>query len=452
MDYFEEPKIYTVSQVTSIIKTLIEFEPELMNIIVEGEVSNWKLRGPHAYFLLKDEDAVINCVMFGAAYRTRNIEDGYHVRIFGRIGVYEKRGQYQLYCDQIQLISRMGLLYQRFEQLKNKLAKEGIFNKSKKKIPQFPKRIGIITSRDSAAFQDILRVISKKYPLVELYLFHTSVQGKEAVLEISQALKAADDYSLDLLILARGGGSIEDLWAFNEEEVVRSAFNLKTPLITGVGHEIDRTLVDLVADKIAPTPTGAANAAVPDSKEIIYQLGSFVNTMVHRFNAKTRSIDSSLEREYKALKRNSPNQLLLKKAEELENKYLELNRAFERKILNLTYHLSRNLEILRRIPIKSNIQIMLEKFKDRMFQVSKALGIRLVDLEKTLSSLNKNLMILRPTKPLEKGFAIVRKNGKIASATKLSEGDLVTIEFKDGIVESLIEKIMRSGRQRNALF
>ncbi|MDN5338219.1 MAG: exodeoxyribonuclease large subunit [Thermotogaceae bacterium] len=312
-DYFREPVIYKVSQITSKIKELLETDPELIDVVVEGEVSNWKIRGDHAYFVLKDEEAVLNCVMFGAVHRARNIEDGFHVLAYGRIGVYEKRGQYQLYCEQIQVVSKVGLLYQRYEELKNKLRKEGIFDKPKKVIPVFPKRIGVITSRDSAAYRDIYKVISKRYPLVEIYLFHTSVQGKEALVEIPKALKIADKYSLDLLILARGGGSIEDLWAFNEEVVVKSAFNLKTPLITGVGHEIDTTLVDFVADLRAPTPTGAASAAVPDIEELRHRLDLLLKNILSKLIAKLRMLDDLIKKDYRILVRNSPEQILLKK-------------------------------------------------------------------------------------------------------------------------------------------
>ncbi|HEW92943.1 MAG TPA: exodeoxyribonuclease VII large subunit [Thermotogaceae bacterium] len=448
--YFEEPKIYTVSQLTSIIKAMLESASELINVIVEGEISNWKLRGSHAYFILKDEGAIVNCVMFGAAYKTRDIKDGFYVRVFGRIGVYEKRGQYQLYCDHIQVVSKIGLLYQKFEELKNKLRSEGVFAKPKKEIPSFPKKIGVITSRDSAAFRDILKIISKKYPLVEIYLFHTSVQGKEAIIEIPKALELADDYSLDLLILARGGGSIEDLWAFNEEKVVRSVFSLKTPLITGVGHEIDTTLVDFVADKIAPTPTGAANIAVPDIKDLNNQLHSFLDTGILRLGNRLKMIANLLERDYRILIRNSPQQILVKKSEELEKSFQELMRVFEKKVENLSQRFSRYSEILKRISVRSDIEMFSENLENRIDQLFKLVKSKIIDLTKTLDSTLKNLEALEPTKPLRRGFAIIRKSGKIADISDLVEGDHVTIEFKDGIAKSVIEKVsIRDGTKQN---
>ncbi|MDI3472936.1 MAG: exodeoxyribonuclease large subunit [Thermotogaceae bacterium] len=441
-DYFREPVIYKVSQITSKIKELLETDPELIDVVVEGEVSNWKIRGDHAYFVLKDEEAVLNCVMFGAVHRARNIEDGFHVLAYGRIGVYEKRGQYQLYCEQIQVVSKVGLLYQRYEELKNKLRKEGIFDKPKKVIPVFPKRIGVITSRDSAAYRDIYKVISKRYPLVEIYLFHTSVQGKEALVEIPKALKIADKYSLDLLILARGGGSIEDLWAFNEEVVVKSAFNLKTPLITGVGHEIDTTLVDFVADLRAPTPTGAASAAVPDIEELRHRLDLLLKNILSKLIAKLRMLDDLIKKDYRILVRNSPEQILLKKSEELEKNFKDLLKAFEKKLENLSHETLRYSEILKRVGLHNRIELYSENLKNRIKQLFRLENSVLIDSERRLESTLKNLKALKPTKPLERGFAIVRKSGKIVNASKLSEGDNVTIEFIDGKAKSTIEKVI----------
>lgn len=450
VDYFGEPIIYKVSQITSKIKELLETDPELMDVVVEGEISNWKIRGGHAYFVLKDEEAVLNCVMFGAIHRARNIEDGFHVLAYGKIGVYEKRGQYQLYCEQIQVVSKVGLLYQKYEELKKKLREEGVFDKPKKIIPTFPKRIGVITSRDSAAYRDIYKIISKRYPLVEIYLFHTSVQGKEALVEIPRALKIADEYSLDLLILARGGGSIEDLWAFNEEVVVKSAFNLKTPLITGVGHEIDTTLVDFVADLRAPTPTGAASAAVPDIEELKHRLNLLLKNGISKLTDKLRRLDDLIKRDYRILVRNSPRQILLKKSDELERAFNDLLKAFESKVENLSHKTLRYSEILRRIGLHQKIEMYSENLKNKIKQLYRFESSTIVDSEKQLESILKNLKALKPTKPLERGFAIVRKSGKIVNASKLSEGDNITIEFIDGKAKSTVQKvIMQNDMQQN---
>ena len=262
----------TISEINRIIKFTIESNYELRNVYLKGEISNLKYHGRgHLYFSLKDENSKISAVMFN--YKSSNMnfnpKDGDAVLVHGRISVYESSGSYQIYVDSMEL-DGIGNLYVLFEQLKQKLSKEGLFDLShKKKIKRVPRKIGVITAPSGAAVRDIISTINKRFPMTEIYLFPTLVQGENAASNIVKMIKLANTYDdIDTIILGRGGGSIEDLWAFNEEIVARAIYDSRIPIISGVGHEIDFTISDFVSDLRAPTPTGAAILAVPDINEV----------------------------------------------------------------------------------------------------------------------------------------------------------------------------------------
>ena len=262
----------TVTQLTKYIKYRLDNDQNLMKVYLKGEISNFKAhsRG-HLYFTIKDENTRINAIMFSTYASKLNIVplDGMKVLVTGKISVYEPSGNYQIYVESLEE-DGVGNLYIAFEELKKKLEKEGLFDKSKKKkIPLIPQKIGIITAPTGAAIKDILSTIKRRWPLAETILFPSLVQGKEAANDIVRNIELSKNYDLDVLIIGRGGGSIEDLWCFNEEIVARAIFNLDTPVISAVGHEIDFTICDFVADLRAPTPTGAAELAVPNINDII---------------------------------------------------------------------------------------------------------------------------------------------------------------------------------------
>ena len=265
-------KYYTITSLNKAIKNMFDDKRELNNIHLKGEISNFKhhTRG-HFYFTLKDEGSQLSAIMFANSAKNINFEpaDGMKVLVTGKVTVYETAGTYQIYVSEMQM-DGLGNLYLEFEKLKKKLESEGLFKKEfKKEIPRFPLKIGIITAPTGAAIRDILSTIKRRFPIAETILFPTLVQGADAKENIVQNIKIANTYPLDVIILGRGGGSIEDLWAFNEEIVARAIFDSKIPIISGVGHEIDFTISDFVADLRAPTPTGAAMLAVPDTSDII---------------------------------------------------------------------------------------------------------------------------------------------------------------------------------------
>jgi len=270
----------TVSQLITTVKNLLEVDSDLTDVWVEGEVSNFKQAASgHCYFTLKDSRAVVPCVMWrNDALRLRRLPvDGEQVAIHGYISLYEPQGKLQFYADRLDLAG-LGKLYQEFERLKAQLAAEGLFDAARKQpLPVWPARIGVVTSSKAAALRDILRTLAVRYPLVDVLLAPTAVQGAEAPAQIAAAIDLLNAWNLgvepiDVLIVARGGGSIEELWAFNDEQVVRAIAASVIPVISGVGHETDFTLSDLAADQRAPTPTGAAALAVPDRLELAGQL------------------------------------------------------------------------------------------------------------------------------------------------------------------------------------
>ncbi|HDD24192.1 MAG TPA: exodeoxyribonuclease VII large subunit [Chloroflexi bacterium] len=286
---------YTVSQLTGYIRGLIEEDPVMADVWVEGEVSNFgQASSGHAYFTLRDAGAEIGCVMWRNVLRQHTFlpTDGDQVLAHGRVGVYELRGRYQLYVDRLQPAGT-GSLYLAFERLKARLESEGLFASERKRpLPPMPRCIGVVTSPTAAALQDILNVLRRRYPLAEVLLAPTQVQGEEAPEQIVAALEALnrrDD--VDLIIVARGGGSLEDLWAFNDERVARTIAAARHPVICGVGHETDYSLADFAADVRAPTPSAAAELAVPDRGELrtyVAQLGAALTATVAQMVARHR--------------------------------------------------------------------------------------------------------------------------------------------------------------------
>ena len=290
-------QVLSITQINEYIRTLMDGDHLLKGVAVRGEISNYKVYpSGHHYFTLKDEGGALKCVMFkGNATRLRFIPDnGMQVLAMGKISVYAKDGAYQLYCTAL-VLGGVGDLYAAFEQLKTKLAAQGLFDHSHKKpLPQYPKTIGIVTSSAGAAVHDMLRILNKRYPLAKVRLLPVRVQGAEAPVEIATAIAYANHYKLaDLLIVGRGGGSIEDLWAFNDERVAYAIFKSQIPVISAVGHEPDVTISDYVADLRAATPSNAAELAVPDQNALQQVLDSMLVAMT---TALRRQIKASEQR------------------------------------------------------------------------------------------------------------------------------------------------------------
>ena len=264
-------KYLSVSALTGYLKYKFDSDEHLKCVFLKGEISNFKKHtSGHLYFSVKDEKSKINAIMFSVNAKSVNFTpaDGSKVLLVGRVSVYESTGNYQIYVDEM-LEDGIGNLYVAFEKLKNDLQKEGLFEEThKKQLPKFPKRVGVVTAPTGAAIRDIISTIKRRYPICEIIVFPSLVQGDGAATDIVRNIKEAENYNLDVLIVGRGGGSIEDLWPFNEEIVARAIFDCTIPTISAVGHEIDFTISDFVADHRAPTPTGAAEIAVPNIVDV----------------------------------------------------------------------------------------------------------------------------------------------------------------------------------------
>lgn len=405
----------TVTQLTRYIKYKIDNDQNLNKIYLKGEISNFKAhtRG-HFYFTIKDENSRINAVMFSTYAKNVKfeIQDGMKVLVTGKVSVYEATGGYQIYVDSI-TEDGLGNLYIAFEQLKKKLEAEGLFDPAHKKpIPKIPNRIGIITAPTGAAIKDILSTLKRRWPLCETILFPSLVQGKEAAPDIVKNINIAKEYDLDVLIVGRGGGSIEDLWCFNEEIVARAIYNLDIPVISAVGHEIDFTISDFVADLRAPTPTGAAELAVPDKRDII--------KLLNQIDIRTiNGITSILNIRKKELNKLDSSYVLKNPLTIYEIKETKFDNLFERLI-----HSYRNLIS----NTKSRIELLDTKINNNI--------ITIINKDKNeFSKILSKLEVLNPMLTIKRGYSVVRKDNKVISSSKdLKSKDKVELELKDGKV------------------
>ena len=333
----------TVSKLTARIVALMERDELLRDVWVSGEVSNWKRAASgHVYFRLKDSGATLNAVMWKGSAQAHSWlpRDGDQVLAHGYVGVYPEGGAYQLYANILRPAGK-GQLYARFEELKQKLQAAGLFDAERKRpLPSRPRRLAIVTSPDAAALRDILRVLSARWPLVEVLIFPCLVQGSEAPMQIAAAVAAANRYSenvapIDTLILARGGGSIEDLWAFNDERVAFAVFASDLPVVSGVGHETDFTIVDFVADLRAPTPSAAAAAATPDRAEWMGQLAAIEQALAQRAADRLANERRHLAQVQARLGRTHPGRQLDRQLQSLDDRTRRLHSALARRLERL---------------------------------------------------------------------------------------------------------------------
>ena len=412
----EQTRVYTVTELTRDIRFMLE--GTFGEIWVEGEVSNLTLSSAgHAYFSLKDKGGLLNCVLFrGDSSRLAfAVEGGMQVLCHGRISVYDKRGQYQLYVKRMEPCGR-GALQQAFEQLKEKLRKEGLFDEEhKKELPFLPVRIGIITSPTGAAIRDILKVAGRRFANIEILIRPVRVQGSEAKYEISDAVRELNEFNsyadkksgaeegIDVIIVGRGGGSLEDLWPFNEEIVARAIFASKIPVVSAVGHEIDYTISDLVADLRAPTPSAAAERVIPLKDELVFR------------------IKELRERAYLAIKR---------RTDTLEKEVGRLRSSY----------------VLR---APTNVFMQLGQQVDELARAATS-GMKniLVIRQHELRTVTGKIEALSPLAVLERGYSITFRNGRvIKSSATLKTGDRLQTVFARGETASRVESVTKSSRE-----
>jgi exodeoxyribonuclease VII large subunit len=421
----EEVKYYSVTQYNKAIKNYLDEIDALRDVHIKGEISNYRgaTRG-HLYFTLKDETSRINVVMFSTAAAKLEFvpKDGDEVLIDGRITVYEANGGYQVYAEKMTLAGN-GDLLKKLEELKKKLQAEGLFDESHKRpIPKYTERIGIVTAPNKAAIKDILSTIKRRYPLCETILFPALVQGDLAKESIVKQIEEANDpkYNLDTLIVGRGGGSIEDLWAFNEEIVARAIYNSRVPVISAVGHEIDFTIADFVADLRAPTPTGAAEMAVPN-------LADLLNTISQYKIRLNNNITGSISYLKDMLKKLSTSYVLSNPLATFEIREQKLDELVNRLNTNLLHKLdvSKNrFDSIKTKRVLLHPEDMLIKYNNSMELV-----------------INK-LELLNPLNVLKKGYSVTKVNDKpLKSIKDVKEKDKLNIKIIDGEIDAIVEGV-----------
>ncbi|MEE3342519.1 MAG: exodeoxyribonuclease VII large subunit [Bacilli bacterium] len=441
----EQVNYITITQLSKYLKYKFDEDVHLRRVYLKGEISNFKAhtRG-HYYFTLKDENSRISAVMFQSNVSKIKFlpQDGMKVMVTGRVTVYEATGGYQIYVEDMSE-DGVGNLYMAFEQLKKKLEAEGLFDKAhKKKIPRMPKKIGIVTASTGAAIRDILTTIKRRYPIVETILFPALVQGEYAAEDIAKKIEIANGYDIDTLIVGRGGGSIEDLWPFNEEIVARAIYNSKVPVISAVGHEVDFTIADFVADLRAPTPTAAAELAVVD----INTIRDYLNTAkIRSYNAINNKIASYKDRlisinDSYIMKK--PSNIYEVKEQKLDmlidrinsdiNKIIEFNRVrlfkfSESYILNNP----KMLYVMKEENLK-NIINKLNKEIDIVYNYKK----------NYMDNIVSKLMVLNPLSTISRGYTITRSEGKVISSIRdIKKDSNINIELRDGIIDAIVEGI-----------
>lgn len=411
-------KYITVSQLTRYIKYKIDNDIHLNEVFLKGEISNFKAhtRG-HYYFTLKDEGSRINAVMFASA--TKNIkflpQDGMKVLVTGKISVFEANGGYQIYVNDM-LEDGVGNLYIAFEQLKKKLEAEGLFDQAiKKPIPKIPTRVGVVTAPTGAAIKDIISTIKRRWPLAEILLFPSLVQGEEAAADIVKQIEFSENFNLDTLIVGRGGGSIEDLWPFNEEIVARAIYACQTPVISAVGHEIDFTIADFVADLRAPTPTGAAELAVPAVSDV----ANYLNQLKIRTN---KAIQNKLTINKQKLSELTTRYIFTNPLSIYQTKEMLFDSLLDRlkyATTNLVTLKEKKFLTLKNSYILTNPYQLLDKKANKYLQ--------LVSKLETLS----------PLLTIKRGYSMVKKEDKVITSIKeLKAKDKIELTLTDGTVNA----------------
>ena len=439
-------KYLSVTTLTKYLKMKFDKDPYLERVYLTGQVSNFRKRPTHQYFSLKDDRAVIQATIWSGIYQKLgfDLEEGMKINVIGRVQIYEPSGSYSIIIEKAEP-DGVGALAIQFEQLKKKLSEEGLFqDRFKQAIPQFAKKIGVVTSRSGAVIQDIITTVSRRFPGVEIVLYPTKVQGEGAAEEISRNIARANEREdLDVLIIGRGGGSIEDLWAFNEEIVVRSIFESRLPIISSVGHETDVTLADFVADKRAATPTAAAELATPVTK---LDLLTYLKNQEKRM---ATAVQNTLSKKKEALRTLSQS-VIFRQPERLYDGYLQ---RLDQLVLRLKQGL--NVELVNHQQ-KIQVQIhrleqlspivKIQRYQDRIQQLQKLMRSQMaVTYDAKVAEvkrLSEALLMLDTSRIVARGFAIVKKEDTVVSSVEdLKVNDQVMLLMRDGQVDLEVKDV-----------
>lgn len=438
----------TVSALTKYIKYKFDKDPHLGRVYLTGEISNFRLRPTHQYFSLKDENAIISATMFQSAFKKIQFrpEEGMKVLVIGKVSVFEKSGQYQINIEHMEP-DGVGALYLAYEQLKKKLEAEGLFSLPKKPIPQFPKKIAILTSESGAVIQDIQTTVARRFPIVQLVLYPTVVQGVHAVNSILKNLDLVEQEDYDVVIIGRGGGSIEDLWAFNEEPVVRRVAELSIPVISSVGHETDTTLIDFVSDMRAATPTAAAEIATPVLMEIHQQLRNLQTRLEQALSRQLQikrermqalsnaSIFQNTERIY---------QVYQQRVDQLE---MRLQQMMQQSVQHKRQQLLKNQHRLELGSPSRRVQTEKQALQYLAKRLEQAQGQLMKDKKQQFQRAIQQLDLLSPLKIMNRGYGILQQEETIIkSVDQLEVNQELTIQLVDGTVRSKVTSVEKGNQ------
>ena len=419
-----ERKVFSVIEITRYIKSKLEGDFVLRNVRISGEVSDYKEdKKGHIYFTIKDDAAVMSCAMWmskRSAGLDFELEKGQHIVVTGNIGVYERWGDYRLYADKIEK-EGVGRLFEELEKLKLKLRAEGLFDESHKKpIPRYPKKIGIITSRTGAVIEDIKRTAREANPYVQLILYPAIVQGADAAATLIRGIKRFEEEGVDTIIIGRGGGSTEDLWCFNDEKLARTVYSCRIPVISAVGHQTDRTLVDEVSDLSVATPTAAAMNAVPSLTLAFAELDAFKDSITNKLQLRIDRMKSSIDKFEYAIRRQSPQMKIKEVGRQIENYSLNYNRLLSAKLDNYD-----------KAVIKGKQQL------DRLMRASyEALNKKFITITTEIEGKS-------PMKRLMGGYSYVENEAgeNIRSIKSVKQGERLNLVLADGSVKAKVEEI-----------
>ena len=441
----DRSKYLTVSQLTKYLKLKFDRDPYLQTVYLTGELSNFRLRSGHQYFSLKDDQAVIDAVMFRSQFSKVKFtpEEGMKLCVTGHVGLYERSGRYQIYIDTMEP-DGVGSLYLAFEQLKKKLNAEGLFSRPKKAVPLFPRRIAVVTSLNGAVIRDINTTVRRRYPIAQVVLFPTVVQGEKAAADIARQIKRAGERGdFDTLIIGRGGGSIEDLWPFNEEVVARAIADCPLPVISSVGHETDTTIADLVADKRAATPTAAAELATPQRLDnTLMLISDFQQRLYNTMRAQIDFEKKQLAKLTGSYIFQQPTRLYENYAQKVDQLTQQLRQQQERRLTNAANDVA---QVYNRL-LAYNPQRLVDQERLTVQQLAArlqtAVQAKTQQTAQQLQALTKQLHSLDPLKIMERGYTYVTRNGKVVNqAAQLNTGEPLILHFADGEVTVTITDI-----------
>lgn len=438
-----ERTVYSISELNRTIRGLLESQFPLLWI--EGEISN--LAQPasgHIYFTLKDAKAQVRCAMFKGRKQLLKFKpaNGQQILIRAKVGLYEARGEFQLIAEHMEE-SGDGALRKEFEELKARLASEGLFDEAlKQPVPELPKCIAVITSGTGAAIRDVLSVLARRFPAIPVQVYPVAVQGEKAAPEIAKALyRASKSKTCDVILLVRGGGSLEDLWAFNEEQVARAIVLCDVPVISGVGHEVDVTIADFTADFRAATPSAAAELVSPNQQAYQHKLQSFQKQLIHQIQSSLERLNEQSQWLQNRLKIQHPNSQLIQQNQQLDELSSNLQAAFQAILNEKRHNLKYNIQSLlnnRPDQFIDYQKLQLEDLSNRLTYLSQ---LNIENKQQQLANLSRTMQAVSPLNTLSRGYSITRDaNGEtVTNARQLRKGDIITSEFNKGKISSRVE-------------